>query len=277
MELRRHLAPIFSFFMMTIATTVYTNLDAVMLGFMKGDEAVGYYNAAVKIKGILVSLVTSMGAVLLPRLSYYIKEQKSEEFKQLTVRSLQFVCFSAIPLWIYFTIYADAGITFLSGDAYGGSVLPMQIIMPTLFLIGVSNLLGIQILVPIDRENEILRSVTLGAVVNILVNLMAIPAYGASGAAFGTLVAEFFVTCYQAYVLRDFLKSLVRDVQLHKIVLSTLIASLAAYGLTSTLLAQASVFWVLAGSGVLFFGVYLICNFLTKESFTHYLVHSVMD
>ncbi|WP_212768386.1 oligosaccharide flippase family protein, partial [Larkinella sp. C7] len=69
MDLKQHIQPIFSFFMMTVATTIYTNLDAVMLGFMKDDVAVGYYNASVKIKAILVSLVTSMGSVLLPRLS----------------------------------------------------------------------------------------------------------------------------------------------------------------------------------------------------------------
>ena len=50
MNLKQHLTPIFSFFMMTVATTIYTNLDSVMLGFMKGDDAVGYYNAAIKIK-----------------------------------------------------------------------------------------------------------------------------------------------------------------------------------------------------------------------------------
>ena len=48
MNLKQHLTPIFSFFMMTVATTIYTNLDSVMLGFMKGDDAVGYYNAAIK-------------------------------------------------------------------------------------------------------------------------------------------------------------------------------------------------------------------------------------
>lgn len=112
MNLKQHLVPILSFFMMTVATTIYTNLDAVMLGFMKTDVDVGYYNAAVKIKAILVSLVTSMGAVLLPRLSFYIKEKKENEFRELTIRSMQFVLFISIPLWIYFTVFAKEGIDF---------------------------------------------------------------------------------------------------------------------------------------------------------------------
>lgn len=62
---KRHLKPIITFFAMACATTIYTNLDTVMLGFMKTNVDVGYYNAAVKIKNILVSVVTSLGAVLL--------------------------------------------------------------------------------------------------------------------------------------------------------------------------------------------------------------------
>ena len=55
LNLKRHLKAIFVFFAMSCATTIYTNLDTVMLGFMKADVDVGYYNAAVKVKVILFS------------------------------------------------------------------------------------------------------------------------------------------------------------------------------------------------------------------------------
>ena len=56
-NVKRHLRPIFIFFAMSCATTVYTNMDAVMLGFLASEEDVGYYNAAVKMKAVLVSVV----------------------------------------------------------------------------------------------------------------------------------------------------------------------------------------------------------------------------
>ena len=74
-NLKRHIKPILIFFAMSCATTIYTNLDTVMLGFMSSDTDVGYYNAAIKIKVILVSIVTSLGTVLLPRASYYIQKR----------------------------------------------------------------------------------------------------------------------------------------------------------------------------------------------------------
>lgn len=81
---RRHLKPVLIFFAMSCATTIYTNLDTVMLGFMTTDTDVGYYNAAVKIKVILVSVVTSLGTVLLPRASYYIQRGELKEFHRIT-------------------------------------------------------------------------------------------------------------------------------------------------------------------------------------------------
>lgn len=271
MNLKQHLRPIFSFFMMTVATTIYTNLDAVMLGFMKGDEAVGYYNAAVRIKSILVSLVTSMGAVLLPRLSFYIKEQRHDDFKALTIRSLQFVCFIGLPLWIYFTVFAKEGIYFLSGSAYEGAIVPMQVIMPTLFLIGLSNLLGIQILVPMDRENEVVKSVALGAIVNLIINALAIPSYGATGAAFGTLIAEIAVTCYQIYALKDFLKTIAKSIKIYKNILATALATTVSLIVFAFAAGKMPLFFELAITAGFYGITYLIAGVILREEFTMYL------
>ena len=54
-----------------------------MLGFMKTDEAVGFYTATVKVKGILLSVVAYLENVLLPRMSYYVKQGNKEKFNQL--------------------------------------------------------------------------------------------------------------------------------------------------------------------------------------------------
>ena len=99
---RRHLKPVLIFFAMSCATTIYTNLDTVMLGFMTTDTDVGYYNAAVKIKVILVSVVTSLGTVLLPRASYYIQRGELKEFHRITRKALNFVFLMATPLFVYF-------------------------------------------------------------------------------------------------------------------------------------------------------------------------------
>lgn len=227
-DYRRHIKPVLIFFAMSCATVIYTNLDTVMLGFMKNDVDVGYYNAAVKIKGILVGIVTSLGAVMLPRLSYYVEKGEQDAFERLTKKAMNFVILLATPMMIYFMVFAKEGIFFLSGPAYGGSVVPMQIIMPTLLLIGMTNVMGIQIMIPLGMEKQVLYSEIAGAVVDLVINVLLIPQYAASGAAVGTLAAEFVVWIVQMYALRKVTRNLYKSVRFGTIGLALVFATVAS-------------------------------------------------
>ncbi len=202
LDLKRHLKPVMMFFAMSCATTIYLNLDTSMLGFMTTETDVGYYGAAVKIKKIMVSLVTSLGAVLLPRASYYVEQGKMNEFRRITEKALKFVFVISAPLMVFFMIYSTEGILFLSGQEYMPAIPAMIVIMPTLLLIGVTNILGIQVLVPLGKEKYVLYSEIAGAVVDIVLNALFIPSLKATGTALGTLVAEFAVLVVQCYLLR---------------------------------------------------------------------------
>jgi O-antigen/teichoic acid export membrane protein len=259
---KRHLKPVAVFFAMACATTIYTHLDTVMLGFMATDEDVGYYNAAVRIKTILVSIVTSLGTVLLPRASYYIEQGLLDEFRRISKKALNFVFLLASPMMIYFILFAKDGIYFLSGKAYTGSIIPMQIIMPTLLLIGITNILGIQILVPMGKEKVVLYSEIAGAVVDIIINAILIPQYASSGAAIGTLVAEFVVLVVQYYALRNEVTSAFKEIHYSKIVIALVLGTVASLWIKTLNFGN---FLTLAVSAVLFFGIYGLFLLLTKE------------
>lgn len=258
----KHIKPIMSFFVLTVATTVYTNLDVVMLGFIKDNIEVGYYNAAVKIKSILVSLVTSLGTVLLPRLSYYVAQNNVKEFERLTKKALDFIWLSSIPLCIYFTIKASDSILFLSGTGFDGAVIPMQVVMPTLVFIGISNLIGIQIFVPMDKERYVVESVVVGAIVNMVINSLLIPQYGATGAAIGTVVAEFFVAIYQWLKIREFMQQVVDIKTVAKIIFAVVISSIVIIILPL----YNNTFINLVLSSIAFFIIYILMLIVLKET-----------
>ena len=259
---RRHLKPVLVFFAMSCATVIYTNLDTVMLGFMATDTDVGYYNAAVKIKGILVSIVTSLGTVLLPRVSYYIQRGEVKEFRRITRKALNFVLLMAMPLLIYFIYFAKDGIIFLSGNDYVGSIVPMQVIMPTLLLIGITNILGIQILVPTGREKIVLYSEIVGAIVDIIINALLIPAYASTGAAIGTLIAEFAVFVVQYRALKNEVYDAFKQIHFIKIMIALVLGSLASLWLKGL---DWGNFVTLVISAILFFGVYGVTLLIFKE------------
>lgn len=261
-NIRRHLKPVGVFFAMSCATTIYTHLDTVMLGFMATDEDVGYYNAAVRIKSILVSIVTSLGTVLLPRASYNIEHDLMDDFWRIGRKAINFVFLVALPMMLYFIFFAKEGIYFLSGTAYTGSIIPMQIIMPTLLFIGITNILGIQILVPLGKEKIVLYSEIAGAVVDIIINAILIPQYRSAGAAVGTLVAEFVVLTVQYVALKNDITSIFKNVHYIKYFFALGFALFASLWIKALNLGS---FITLLISAILFFGVYGLFLLLTKE------------
>ena len=87
----------------------------------------------------------------------------------------------------------------LSGEAFLGATIPMQVLMPTLVFIGLSNITGIQILVPEGKEKTLLISISAGALLNLILNAIWIPYWGATGAAISTTIAEALVLAVQIW------------------------------------------------------------------------------
>lgn len=266
-EFKPHLKAVMVFFAMACATTVYTNMDKVMLGIMAENELqanvnVGYYGAASRIKSILVSIVTSLGTVLLPRASYYVQQGKMEEFRKISRKALNFVVVVATPLTLYFVFFARQGILLLSGQEYLGAVVPMQFIMPTLLFIGLTNILGIQILVPTGREKVVLYSVIVGAVTDVVCNLLLIPRYLAVGAALSNMIAEAAVLVFQTVALRREVGSAFRSISYWKILLGLAAGTAASVWVISLGLGS---FLALALSACLFFAAYGLVLLVTKE------------
>ncbi len=266
---KQHIGPIFTFFMMSASISIYTNLDKVMLGFMKTNTDVGYYDASVKIKTILVNVVTSLGTVLLPRMSFYIEKGEKEAFKRTVTKAFRFVIVAASSLMVFFIIFARESILAISGEEFLPAVLPMQLLMITLLLIGLSNITGIQILTPMGRENLVLKSILWGAAVDFVLNLILIPNYASSGAAFATVMAELVVLVVQCIYLRDILAGLMKDIDLKKILIALVCAGIAGVLLHININMQSAslimALAVLAGEAVVFFGIYGGLLLLMKE------------
>lgn len=198
----RHLSHIAVFFAMTCATTIYTHLDTVMVGAMSGNTELGYYNAAVKIKTLLVAITTSLGIVLVPRITNCIMERKAEALRRyIRITFLFTASFSLLSLG-FFECFATQSILLLSGQEFMPAVPAMKVIMLTVPLIGFSSLTGLEILVPFHKEKIVLYSEVFGAGIDFAINLMLIPIYGSIGAAVGTVIAELGVLAFQTiYIL----------------------------------------------------------------------------
>lgn len=264
-DFKRHVKPVMIFFALSITTTVYTNLDNVMLGFMKGDAQVGYYSASVKVKSVLTSLVISVGSVLLPRTSYYAEKGYMEEFCGVLAKTMHFILLVSIPVSVYFTIFARECILFLSGNSFGQAILPMQIMMPTVVLIGISNTIGIQMLVPLGKEKQVAYSTFCGAVTDFILNSILIPRFASLGAAVGTLAAEAVVVFCQYRLICKEKERLFSGIKWGRIAVASGCAVMACIWVKFL---HIGVFLTLLVSVPLFFGAYFILMWaIVKEEY----------
>lgn len=262
-EFKKHIKPILILFAQNVTVSIYTNLDTVMLGFMKNDEAVGLYTAAVKVKGILLSIVASLGNVLLPRMSYYVNKNAKEKFYQLLRLAFNAELFMALPLAIYFSMESSNCILLLAGKGYLGAIPAMEIITIAIIPTGLTGVIGIQTLTPLNRERQVLYSVVVGAVSDFVLNLMLIPKWGAAGAALATTIAEFLVLLVQIVLARDILKNIVHDINLIRYGLITAVSTFPTIIFTQRL--HYNVFINLVITALIFYGIYVVILYFVRD------------
>lgn len=206
LDIKGKIKPILVFFASTIAIDVYTNMDNVILGFIKSNEAVGYYTAALKPNRIMVSIVVSLGVVLLPRLSYLIKQKNFDEYKKIASKSVQFVFFLSLPIVVGILCTSKAIIFLLAGKEFYEAVGALQIGSLLILAIGLNNFAGIQILISNNEEKKFLFAVIIGAIVNLTLNLMLVPVYSFKGSIISTVIAEFVILFVELIIGREYFK-----------------------------------------------------------------------
>ena len=207
-NIKQHLKPTLTFFATTLASNIYSNLDTIMLGFIKGDYEVGIYFAATKIKVVLITLVVSVGNVLMPRMSYYVAKQDKVAFNKTLKKSYAYLISLALPVAVFFMIMAKSSVLLLSGEDYAAAAIPMIILMPILVTTCISNITGLQILIPLGKEKKYMIAVMIGALVDLILNFILMKPFGAVGAAIATLIAECIQLGIQFVYTKKYLKEL---------------------------------------------------------------------
>ena len=204
LDIRKHIRPTIVLFLPQIATSIYTMLDKTMIGALTGNTSeVGYYEQSQKIIKMSMTLATSLGTVMLPRVANMYKEGKMNEVKESMYTSFQFISFLVFPLCFGLVGIAKGFVPWFFGNGYDKVVLNMMIIAPIIFIIGYSNVIGTQFLLPTGRQKYYTISVCTGTVVNLVFNLLLIPHLLSYGAALATVIAEMSVTLVQIYVTRN--------------------------------------------------------------------------
>lgn len=203
-DLKKYFVPLMRIFLMNFVISIYIQLDTVLLGFLSNARNVGYYSSAMKLTKMLLSLVTSLGTVLLPRLSYHIYNGNKQEFDNLLNKSFSVILLLSIPLVSGLMLLNKEIILIFSGIEYLPAASCIIITAPVILFIGLTNIFGIQILYPLGKDIQVTWSVSLGALVSLILNIILIPRFAHIGAAISTLISEIVVFFIMFLVVKKF-------------------------------------------------------------------------
>lgn len=190
----RHLIPALKIFALNLITSIYINLDSVMLGFLKNEMAVGYYAAATRITKSILGVVQSLGTVLLPRFANLVSTNQMYEFRTLTNKAISFILATSLPLVVGLIFMASPLIHLFCGKGFEPSIFTLQLMSPIILFIGLSGIIGMQVLYALGRENIVILCTGVGAFINFLLNFLLIPDYSQYASGFATCIAELSVT-----------------------------------------------------------------------------------
>ena len=202
LEYRKHLKPILMIFGTSVASSIYMTMDTTMLGAFRGDKATGVYTAAVKINTIVSTLIGTISATILPRVSYYLGNNLKKEYEKLMKESVDILFMIAIPAAIGMICTSDILILIFSGKEFLTGSTAAKILSAKVVVGAINRVLAYQICIPHKKDKEVLISTIGGAVFNLIANALLIPMFGVTGASVATLFSEIIVFVILTYYAR---------------------------------------------------------------------------
>jgi O-antigen/teichoic acid export membrane protein len=162
-------------------------LDATLLSFLKDNEAVGHYGAAFRLIDATMFLSWSFGAAILP----WFATQRDDSPVSLSrgyELGLKAMITILLPIGIAYAVFAEPMIELLYGSEYDAAVDPLRLLGAMTVLFGINTFVSI-VLIARNRPSEFTWPAVIVFVQNIAFNLILIPRYGASGAAFNAVLS----------------------------------------------------------------------------------------
>ncbi len=268
----KHIRNSFSYFIPTIATTVYTVLDKSMIGWITNSNVQnGYYEQAHRIEQILVVVLTSLSTVTLPRIAYLNNKKDKMNIKRIIRKTILVVLLFSIPMCIGLIGISNNLVSVFLGDEFVNCTEIVNIFSFLIIIVGLNNIIGKQCLIAVDKQREYNISVIAGSIINALLNIVAIRYLGALGAAISSVCSEVVILIICIYYSKENLNVNIKN-SLFKYIVSAIFMYIAIV-LTNSIFDSKLINMLIQ----IFIGivVYFICLILFHEEFTFEILRGI--
>lgn len=248
------------FFLSAVVDIIAFKIDVVMLSFMKGDVAVGYYSAAYKFLEVLMFIPSAFVGSLFPIFSnFYISSRESLEL--LYERSFKYLSIVGLPIAVGTTLLAEKIIFFVYKEGFSESVLALRVLIWTIPLIFTTFLLG-TVIASINKQPIALKINILCMLLNIGLNLILIPGYGLIGASVATVVTYILSAILCLYYVSRQLCKIQSQNFASKILIANLVMALFILSFI-----KMNLLLIVSLSVILYFGVLFLLGVINKTDY----------
>ncbi len=185
---------------------MYTNVDSTMLSFMVGDKEVGWYNAAYRLIFAMMVIPIGIMRAVYPALSAYFKSDPAA-FQKLFAKTTKILFWTGTSIASAVFVLADKIILFVYGRAYVNAAIALRLLVwsTAFYFVGV---VMTNVTRSAGQQRFTAKVVTASAFLNLILNFILIPRYSYVGAAFATLMSEFFTFSFHfGFVGKNIVKS----------------------------------------------------------------------
>ncbi|MFA5283641.1 MAG: oligosaccharide flippase family protein [Bacilli bacterium] len=229
LEFRPYIKPILLLFFVSVVLTLYNETDIFILGLIDESKAqVGSYSVGIKGIEIIITIITSLSAVFMPRATHYYEMENKTFFNNLTKYSMNICFFIAVPAIATMCTMSDAITGLISGSSIGESQYQDAWVMLTIFGLmmltySIGDIIYSQVLIPMKREKIYLYTMLIGVVLNIglsiLFGLVIFKDKPGIGVALATIISDFLILVYLLVKTRKYTSKAVFNLNNLKIII----------------------------------------------------------
>lgn len=198
-----NIKPILILFIPVISISIYKIMDKIMLGSMSNLTQVGFFESAEKIINIPIGIIIALGTVMLPRMSNLYASGNESVGKKYIELSMEFIMFMAYGAMFGIVGVSNILIPIFLGKQFTECIGVVDVLSITILFISWANVIRTQYLIPKKKDKVYIKSTILGAIMNLIFNILLIRNLGAVGAAIGTIFAEATVAIYQSLSIKN--------------------------------------------------------------------------
>ncbi|WP_421077865.1 flippase [Methanothermococcus sp. Ax23] len=180
-------------FVSTVSINLYTTSNTFILGIFTNNTIVGYFSAGYTLIQAFLGMLNPISQTFYPYISRLASESK-EKAVSVIKKLIRGVGAFTFILSLLIFIFADLIVKIVLGEQYYNSIIVIRILAFLPFIIGLSNILGIQTMLTFGYKRAFTKIIVAGSIINIILALVLVPFWKHIGISTSIVITEIFIT-----------------------------------------------------------------------------------